>query len=529
MDNFPDKIRELWVRLTVRQRIQIGAAALMTVGLVWGLSNYATRIRYDVLYSGLQNDDASAVMASLREKQIPYRLSAGGSTIEVPVGQVDEARLELAGEGLPPGGGVGFEIFDKPNFGLSDFVQNVNYHRALERELGRTIQSLASVDTARVHLAMPAESVFADEKTEPSASVLVNLRGSLSDDRVNAIVNLVASGVEGLDPQNVSVVDNQGRMLTDGSEDERMMSASQVEAKRAMENNIEGRLVSILEPLVGTGRVRARATVELNLTRIERMEETYDPNVAVVRSEAKSKSSQSAGGPGGVPGTTANLPTGSPVAARSAGSKDESQTTETKFEINKTVSNIAEPVGTLARQSVAVVVDHTRVEETGENGEVTMVPAPRSEEEMQKITDLVSAAIGMDVARGDVLIVENAPFDDTAFPSTEEPGGLDWGFILTIARFASLPLAVILLALLVIRPGISAVRSLQKAPSDEDQMLPTVAALQARLQSGGEGALPGFIEGATPLRRKLIEAAGEDPEAAAVVVKGWLEGAANRD
>jgi flagellar M-ring protein FliF len=523
MAEFLDKLRESLGRLTPRQRLQIVLAAAATLALVWSISIYATRVRYDVLFSGLEQEDAASVVAALREQNVPYRLDAAGRVIEVPQDQVDELRLRLAGEGLPPGGGVGFEIFDRPAFGVSDFVQNVNYRRALERELGRTIQSLGAVQSARVHLALPPESVFADERREPSASVVVRLRsgGSLSTSQVRAISHLVASGVEGLRAEQVSVIDGDGRMLSTGdAADEQALSVTQIESKRSMERNIESTLVSILEPVVGPGRVRARATVELNLTRVQRVEERFDPDVAVVRSEQKTKSRQAGGAPSGIPGTASNLP-GAVAGAVTAGAPDESQSSVTNFELNKITATIAEPTGTLARQSVAVVVDHAPAAAAEGAQDGAPAPIPRSAEEMAKITDIVRAAIGLDEKRGDVLIVENVAFDEQAAPgAVADAGGFDRDLWLLVARYAALPVAVLLLALLVIRPGIAALRGLRGPLVAAEARAPlTVAQLQARLRAEGAAGSLGDL---SPLRRKLIEAAREDPRAAALVVKSWL-------
>lgn len=523
--NFNERLRELWTGLNTRQRVQIGVALGTTLALVWGFTLYANQIRYGVLFSRLAPDDAASIVAELKSKQVNYKTSAGGTIIEVPIERIDDLRMELAGEGLPPGSGVGFEIFDKPAFGLSNFVQGVNFQRALERELGRTIQSLDSVSSARVHLALAEESIFADEQKESSASVVVRLQSGrvMPKDSVRAIGNLVASGVEGLRSSNVSIIDGEGRMLTGGDDDSERMSETQYEAKREREAQIERTLLALLEPLVGTGRVRARANVDLNLTRIDRVEESYDPNVAVVRSELKKKSSGGdSGAASGVPGATANLP-GAAGAGGGGASGQKSQSSETRFELNKTISTISEPVGTVARQTVAVVVDHIIGETTAEDGTVERTTTPRPPEEMQKIEELVRAAIGFDETRRDSLIVQNVPFE--APPIIEEPGFDIMALLPTILRYGSLPLAVLLLALFVIRPGIAAIRGLNPqaaAAGKEDSDSLTIGQLQAQLAggAGGSSALTGASP--SPMRQKLIEAIQEDPQAAALVVRTWM-------
>ncbi len=516
-------LREAWDRLSGAQRVRLVLAVVGLVGLVWGVSLYATRVRYGVLFSHLDTDDAAQVMAALRERQVPYRVAAGGTVIEVPAPRVDELRIELAGEGLPRGGGVGFEIFDKPAFGMSDFVQNVNYRRALERELARSIQTLEAVESARVHLALPRPSVFADEAREPSASVIVRLRGgsALPSEQARAIAHLVASGVDGLEPRHVSIVDAQGRMLHAGGEAEPLgLSGSQLEAKRQREREIERTLVSILEPVVGRGRVRASATVELDYRRVERVEETFDPESAVVRSEVRTKTRSESAGTGGVPGTASNLPdeAGGPAAAALGG--QESQSTTTNFEVAKTVETIEEPVGRMVRQSVAVIVDHALVTRTDAQGATVREMAPRSEEEMNRIRDIVRAAVGYDAARGDVLIVENVPFE--APPEEPVPGSASGAWldlVPRVARYAALPAAVLLIILLVVRPGIAVLRELRSRASSGTALPATVAELQARLS---RGELSTGAPGAPGLRGRLIQAAAEDPQAAALVVRSWL-------
>ncbi len=522
-----ENLKAILDRLTPGQKFRILFALIATVGLIWGVSAYATRVRYEVLFDGVDPEESALIVEELKSRNVAYQVSAGGRVIEVPGSRIDELRMELAGEGLPRGGGVGFEIFDKPAFGLSDFVQNVNYRRALERELARSVQSLESVESARVHLALPPKSLFAGEEREPSASVVVKLskRSGLSGDRVRAITHLVASGVEELDSSRVSVVDSEGRMLTDGDEDGTTLNASQLEAKHAIEARIENTLVAILEPIVGAGNVRARATVELETASIERIEERYDPDGAVVRSEQKNKMKANGGSGGGVPGTASNVPGGSPTGVRS-GTTQDSQQSVTNFEINKTISTIDEPRGTLLRRSVAVVVDNVtrKASDSGdpaaddEAAETTSVP--RTPEEMRKITALVRAAVGIDESRGDVLIVENFPFDDELDDSPADfEQGTDWvtliGFFL---RYLTVPLAVALIALFIVRPGIAALRSLRTHDAGGTGPV-TVGELQARL--GGVAALDSG--GGSKLRQKLIEAAGEDPAAAALVVRGWLD------
>lgn len=527
--NFNDRMRDLWRGMTAGQRVRIGVALVATLALLWVFTLYANRIRYGVLFTNLSQDDAGRVVAELKDRNVEYRLAANGSIVEVPFERIDDLRMELAADGLTPGGGVGFEIFDKPSFGLSSFVQNVNFQRALERELARTIQSLDAVNQARVHLALPPESVFAEDRAEPSASVVVRLRPgrTMPKDAVRAIANLVASGVEGMRPAAVSVIDGEGRMLSGGDDEASALTATQYEAKREHEQQIEQRLLALLEPIVGRGKVRARANVDLNFQRVDRVQEAYDPNVALVRSEQKSKTTSGGAGaagaagaaPGGVPGAASNLPGGAAGGPPTGPGATQSQSTVTNFELNKTVSTISEPVGNVQRQTVAVVVDHAAVESTATGGAAERATRPRSAEEMRKIEELVRAAIGFDERRRDSLIVQNVPFENP-LPLEEDGGGAASLLTLlpTILRYGSLPLAVLLLALFVIRPAIAAIRGVGAAAAPVEGGPPTVAQLEARL-AGEAGALG---DGGSNLRARLLEAIREDPQTAALVVRRWM-------
>ena len=336
---------------------------------------------------------------------------------------------------------------------------------------------------------------------------------------------LVASGVDGLDPNDVSVIDGEGRLLSSPQDQENMASSSLYEAKQDMEGNIERTLLGLLEPIVGRGRVRARATVELNLVRQERTQEMFDPNVSMIRSEEKRKTkNRGAGaGGGGVPGAAANLP-GATGAASAAGGSEDTQESVTNFELNRTVSTTSEGAGKLLRQSVAVVIDHARpvadaAADSAADG-TAPTPTPRTPQEMQQITELVRAAIGYDQGRGDVLTVENIPFDPV--PADDVAGGLDIvSLVLKISRFASLPLAVLLLALFVIRPAFATLRSVAQPPESEEGVPPTVAQLQAQVQAQLGAGETRMLPGAN-LRQKLMEGIVEDPHTAALVVRGWL-------
>lgn len=517
-----EKLRELLGRLSLIQKIQIGVAAVGTVALVWGLSTYATRTRYSPLGSTGSLASDSEVATYLDEQGIPYRI--GNRGIEVPTDRRREIDMKLAGEGIPTGGGINFSIFSQPNFGMSNEAMEITRIRALENELKRTIETLDTVKSARVHLALPEESPFAGETNAASASVTVGLKGSgpLPREQVNAITYLVAQGIPRLEPSQVSVIDERRGLISEAG-DAGAVSHSQIEARREAEREIEHTVIAALEPVVGVGNVRAEATVELENRHVQRTEERFDPEGAVVRSEQKEKGTQVSGGRGGVPGAEANLPE---TGGRGGGDRnqDERSSSRTEFDVSKTISRIEEPSGTILRQSVSVFVDHAREEQTDADGEATVVAVPRSEEQMRQLRDAAASAIGLDEGRGDRLVVQNAPFERSPTSSVESGGVMTYvGTAIELVRGASLPLAVLLVALFVIRPGIRALGALKQSESQTLQLPSTIGDLQSQLgASGSPEMLSMLLKDALPLRRKLIEAATEDPHSAALVVKGWL-------
>lgn len=515
-----EQLRALADRLTTAQKIRLAVAGVVAAGALWGIALFAGRIRYEVLFSNLEPEDASMVVAKLQESKVDYRIEGGGSAISVPTDRVAALRLSLAGEGIPRGGGIGFEIFDRSSFDISDFVQNVNYQRALERELGRTIEGLAAVSKARVHLVLPERALFADEGREAKGSVVVRLfRGrELRADETLAIAHLVSSAVRGLSPERVSVVDADGRMLRDGQGDDSVqtLTSRQLEVKSSFERDLQTRLVALLTPIVGDGKVRARVDATLDFQTVQRVEERYDADGAVIRSEKRGKQTRRSGSApvGGPPGSTANLPEGTDVAEDRRQDTDESTDSTINYEIPKTVATITEPVGDVKRLSVAVVVDNAaRAASAEAGGDAAAKTAARSDEEMKKLTELARAAVGFDESRGDVLTVANLPFDTG--PIEEQKQALGSAerreFWFGIAKWPSLVIGALLFFLLVLRP-LARWTSSVVAPAPA---LAPPATATATLEAGTEAP-------ALALRRRLAEISAGEPEGAAEVVRTWL-------
>ena len=411
-----EQIIEFFKNLTSRfQDLSQGqkVAAIALIGLAVAslvvMTFWAQAPDMRLLYANLPEEDAAAIVDELQTKQIPYELSAQGRTIRVPADRVHETRLELASKGLPQGGEVCMEIFEEPALGMTEFVQKLNYQRALQGELTRTISTLEVIDTARVHLVIPEEKVFFKDKPKGKASVTVKMKAgrSLTEAQVQGIVHLVSSSVQGILPENVAVVDAKGNMLTGalGTSLEAIISDNNFKFKRKLEKNLEEGIHNMLEDALGHGKVIARVTADLNFDQVERTEETFDPNSQVVRSEQRNTEAViGAVPPGGVPGVQALLPTGQNApGGPGTAAKRNNEKQVLNYEINKVVRRVSKPTGEIKKLSISVMIDGV----LDENGDYKA----RTQEEMATYLDLVKSAAGFDADRGDIVKVENVQFD----------------------------------------------------------------------------------------------------------------------
>ncbi len=403
--------------------IAASAAVIAVMVVVWLWSKQPD---YRVLFSNYADKDGGAIVAALEQMNVPFKFSEGGSAILVPAEHVHEARLKLASQGLPKGGNVGFELLENQKFGVSQFVEQVNFQRALEGELEKSIQSVDAVDVARVHLAIPKSSVFVRDQLKPTASVLLNLRGGRTLDarQVSAIVHLVASSVPELPAANVTIVDQDGNLLSDTSKQDGLnqIDPSKLKYIEEMQNKIAKRVESIITPIVGADNVRAEASAEIDFSTVEQAAESYKPNQkpedTVVRSTQTSESqSTTSASNGGVPGALSNQPpapatapltSNDPNAAGGAnGTPSSSQrNSTTNFEVDKTVRYVQQPMGNIKRLTVAVVVNNKSV--VGKDGKTTS--RPLTDAEKTQISDLAKQAMGFDEARGDKISVVNSSF-----------------------------------------------------------------------------------------------------------------------
>ncbi len=420
------QIRRLFSSLSPVQRILVAVAAFATIGGLWWLNDWNRERVFQPLFSGLSAEDAGAVVQKLKEGGVEYRLSANGSTVLVPKTRVAELRIQLASAGVPKTGRIGYELFDKNNFGITDFAEQVNYRRAIEGELERSILALAGVESARVHITPPKDSVFTESKEPAKASILLTLKNNakLPPANVDAIAHLVSSAVQGLDPEHVSIVDSAGRLLPGKAKTavpEETESADRALAYRQkIEKDLYDKINATLEPLVGANRFRTGVSVDCDFSSGEQDEETFDPAKAVVANMQKSDESGVALGSGGQPGTASNLPR--PAVRPAAQSVPVTRKTEnTAYQNSRVVRKIKLPQGTVRRVSISVLLDNYLRWEV-ENGKAKKIMTPPPPEQMKSIRDLVAGVAGADAKRGDAVVVESLAFDSTL--AAQPPPGL---------------------------------------------------------------------------------------------------------
>ena len=406
--------------------LMLGVAFVLA--LMSGVWMWSQQPDYRVLFANFSDRDGGAIVASLQQMNVPYKFADGGGAILVPAAQVHEIRLKLAAQGLPKGGNVGFELMENQKLGVSQFLEQVNFQRALEGELARSIQSVAAIQAARVHLALPKASVFVRDQQKPTASVLINLHPgrTLDEQQVSAIVHLVASSVPDLPTKNVTVVDQNGNLLSETGKNANGngLDPSQLKYVQELQQSIVKRIESIVTPIVGLNNVRAEATADVDFSHTEQAAETYrpnsTPNESAIRSQQTSESQNGgAANASGVPGALSNQPPAPSTAplnapGSAAGATNAATPSNTSvhkdmtvnYEVDKTVRYEQRPMGGLKRLSVGVVVNFKK--EAGKNGKVTM--RPLTEAEKNQITDLVKEAMGFNKERGDTLNVVNSPF-----------------------------------------------------------------------------------------------------------------------
>jgi flagellar M-ring protein FliF len=390
--SFKDIYEQIIKKLTFTQKIIIASVVLTAIIGIIIIIIIANKPTYNVLFSNLDPPDANKIIEKLNERGVKYELSDNGKTISIPKEQVYEMRLQLAGEGLPLSSVVGYEIFDKTNFGISDFQQKVNYKRALEGEMVRTILKLEAVEGAQVKIVVPEKALFKEDQKKATASVVLKLKSSrgISSENVVAITNLIASSVEGLDPSNVTVIDSKGHLLSNVEPSNKLasMTASQYDLKRKVEAYLSDKAQSMLDQVLGAGKSVVRVNAELNFNQTEKTTKSYDPNI-IIRSQETNNQSE---------------------IVYDTNSETKRGTTLTNYEVGETVEHLISEVGAVKKLSIAVMVDGT-YKDSERNGQYIREFIPRTLEEMTKITGVVKNAVGFDETRSDLLSIENIVFD----------------------------------------------------------------------------------------------------------------------
>ncbi|MEO8027504.1 MAG: flagellar basal-body MS-ring/collar protein FliF [Bryobacteraceae bacterium] len=431
-----NQLRQLIASLSVRQRVVIGVAALAVVAGLWWFTQWNNERDFKPLFTNLSAEDAGAVVNRLRESGVEFRLSEGGGSISVPSAKVAEVRLQLASAGLPKSGRIGFELFDKANLGASEFTEQVNFHRAMEGELERSIMAISEVEQARVHVTLAKESVFLESRQPAKASVLLKLRigAKLSPQNVNAICHLTASAVPSLLPEAVSVVDSDGNLLNRPrrpSGDDGDASDAMLDYRKTVERDLQNKISATLEPILGADKFRVGVSADCDFTSGEQNEEVFDPSKSVMVTSQRTEDGPGIVGSSGVPGTASNLPR--PTSTPSKGSGSYVRRTENvAYQSSRTVKRTKIPQGAVKKLSLSVLLDHTlRVEGTG--AKARQVVDPPTPEKLKVVRDLVAAAAGFQQDRGDQLVVESFPFTSTrpmeapqGGPPAAPPDSLPW-------------------------------------------------------------------------------------------------------
>ncbi|HVN23142.1 MAG TPA: flagellar basal-body MS-ring/collar protein FliF [Syntrophorhabdales bacterium] len=418
---------------------------------------------YHTLFSGLSMEDASNIVAKLKELKVPYKLGMEGTTVYVPKEKAYEIRLMLASQNALPGsGGIGFELFDKTNYGMTEFMQNVNYKRAIQGELSRTINQMPEVKASRVHIAIPEKTLYTEKEKLASASVFLRLKPgkTLSKEQIQGIVVLVAGSIEGLKPEQVTVIDSSGKILYKGGEPDSpiMVSGQQFELQRNVERRLEESIQSMLDRFLGANKSIVRATADLNLRKVEEVQEEYSPEKKAISNEkrAHEKSINKSVKASGVPGVASNVPgpqRNVKPEAPERSSEAEKEEAQISYEVSKTVKKIIEPFGDIKRLSLAIVVDG-RYEKVKGKKQEELKYNPRSQKELGDIKDLVARAVGYDEERGDKIEVINMPFEMEGLNEERElmQKAEREELIRSLVIYGALALAALLLFVFVARP-----------------------------------------------------------------------------
>jgi flagellar M-ring protein FliF len=516
------RLRQFFTGLSLNQRLLLAGGAVLVGGVLWLFVVLLGQPKYVTLYSGLRPEEAQNLASRLAAKNIPHQISPDGGSLLVPEDKLDASRLETAAAGLPRSARMGFELFDTPNWAGSDFTEKVNYQRALEGELERTLATLSEVEAVRVHLVMPEESLFTEQQHDAKAAVIIKTRGGhLSEQAQQAIPQLVASAVDRLRPENVTVVDADSNTPLLHNRDGASGQAF------GLDEELAKTLVHTLEPVVGADHVRASVHVEYELGTSEDTQETYDPKATATLTQEHSEENATGGTPAGVPGTASNIPSStSPPAPAPSAEQSNSRSDATTYAVSKSLHHSVEPPGRVRRIAAAVLVDDA-AEITEQAGKRITTRRKRTSEEMKQIEQLAQAAIGVDTQRGDVLAVENLSFQEVPVEIVPPPTKTEhvrqmiepWAWAL---RYVALGALFLVVYWLVLRPvKKQALAAFRELPGKVAGKLAPQAAGAAGEPTEESPELVG--KRTSQLKRLLTEKVKAEPESASRLVQGWIE------
>ena len=552
-----DQLKKLFATLSVSQKTALAIVILLVAVGVPLFTRWQHENGFKPLFTGLAPEDAGAIVAKLKESGTEHRLAENGTSVLVPSEKVDEVRLELAGDGLPKTGRIGFELFDKTNISLTDFGEHVNYRRAVEGELEKTIKSINGIEEARVHITFPKESVFVDSRETAKASVLLHVVPGqhLTPQNVIAIANLVASAVENLNPDAVSVVDMRGNLLSRqrrSSADPSDAAENSLDYKHQIEKDLTSKLEATLQPLLGDGRFRLGVTVDCDFSTSEQTDEVFDPTRSAMSTSQKTEDVSQGSNTGGVPGTPSNLPRSqirNQSSSGAAGSSVSRHTENQAFQTSRTVREVKTPRGIVKKISAALLIDQD-VEWQGKGKLRKRVLIPPTPEKLKSIREIATGVLGISTDRGDQLVVETLPFEQTrnAEDSALEiakpvaSGKAQLKDLLSDKRVliggcVGLLFIVLLIGFLLKRPK-SAVQMVEKPvimPGRTDHLAASAgqvagsAQVRSSLIDGLEGSqlpaipLPEMTNHTRALLDQIRSSVTKDPEVAAGVIQSWME------
>jgi len=510
--------------LTLNQRLLLGGGAILVGGTLWAFVALLGQPKYVTLYSGLRAEEAQTLASRLAARNIPHQISTDGGSLLVPEDKLDSSRLETAAAGLPRSARLGFELFDTPNWAGSDFTEKVNYQRALEGELERTLATLSEVEAVRVHLVLPQESLFTEQPHEAKAAVILKTRGGqLSEQAQLAIPQLVASAVDRLRPENVTVVDADSNTPLVRNRDGAGGHGY------GLDEELAKTLVHTLEPVVGADHVRASVHVEYELGSSEDTQETYDPKTQATLTQEHSEENSTGAAPAGIPGTASNVPSATPAAASAPGAEQASSRSDaTTYAVSKSLHHAVEPPGRVRRITAAVLVDDA-IDVSQQGAKSVTTRRKRTHDEMKQIEQLAQAAVGIDSQRGDVLAVENLSFQVKPGETPAAPSKIEhvrsliqpWTWAL---RYLGLAALFLVTYWLVLRPvKRQALKAFRELPGRIAGGIPPTAESGGELGLGAGGIEEGGGRRASQLKRLLSEKVKAEPEAATRLVQDWVQ------